>query len=133
MTEEVRPTADVGATVRRLIVSVGDLDDSLHLYVDVLGLRLAWRDGVVAQLVTVDGTDVLLHQRPPQPSSAAVAVGFQVRALDSVIDAWVRMGGGVVDEPAPQPWGELMATLQDVDGHIVCVSQRPNEQPSSPL
>ena len=125
----LRPSsAAPAARVRRVIVSVADLDASLRLYAGV-GLGTVWHDGDFAQLLGSDGTEVLLHRRMPQPTEAAVAIGFQVEGLDRAVATWIELGGSVVDDPTVQPWGEVMATLRDVDGHVVCMSQDLPAQP----
>lgn len=125
-------TASRAARVRRLIVSVADIDASLRLYAGALDLELAWRQGELAQLVTAEQIEVLLHQRVPQPTDVAVAIGFQIEGLDRVVRAWIDLGGTVIDAPAVQPWGEVMATLRDVDGHVVCVSDLVPAQHAAP-
>jgi predicted enzyme related to lactoylglutathione lyase len=111
--------------VRRLIISVSDLDRSMKLYASVLGLGVRSRGDDVAQLVTSEQVEVLMHQRPARPTDAGVAIGFEVRAIDRAVEAWTAAGGSVVDPPAEQPWGEVMATLRDLDGHLVCLSEVP--------
>jgi predicted enzyme related to lactoylglutathione lyase len=114
----------VTAAVRRLIVSVADLDAALALYRDVLGLEPTGAQGELAFLRTADGLEVMLHRRATVASPAAVAIGFLVDDLDAVVERWRSAGGGVIDPPATQPWGERMAVVQDADGHVVCISAR---------
>jgi len=104
-------------------VSVTDLPSALLLYAGVLGLREDRREPEIAFLRTGEGTQILLHERPARPSPTAVAIGFAVPDLEATVTAWVDAGGRVVDPPATQPWGERMAVVTDVDGHIVCLSQ----------
>ena len=110
------------AGLRRLIVSVESLDEALTFYRDVLGLRIERGTAEFVWLSTSDGTEIVLHQRPAQPSDAGVAVGFTVQHLASVVARWQDLGGVIIDPPEVQPWGEPMAVVRDRDGHVVCIS-----------
>jgi predicted enzyme related to lactoylglutathione lyase len=111
--------------IARLIVSVEQLDRSLVLYGDVLGLRLTRRSGEFAWLSTQEGVEVMLHERPTTASETAVSIGFVANDLDGVVARWASEGGRIIDPVALQPWGERMAVLADADGHVVCVSGTP--------
>lgn len=113
-----------GPTISRLITSVGALAPAIHFYRDLLGLELRVQQGEFAWLVTADGVEVMLHERPAVPSDTAVAVGFTVTDVARVVADWAAAGGVVVDEPSPRPWGETMAVVRDADGHLVCLSER---------
>jgi catechol 2,3-dioxygenase-like lactoylglutathione lyase family enzyme len=104
--------------VRRIIVSVADLDRALALYRDALGLAEKWRAGDV---VALGDPEVLLHRRPPTPGLAGVAAGYLVDDVDAVTAAAEKAGATVIDEPADQPWGERQAVLTDPDGHVFCL------------
>jgi predicted enzyme related to lactoylglutathione lyase len=109
-------------TLHRVIVSVSDLERALALYNGVLGCEISGRQGDMAVLHTDDRIELMLHQRPVDRGDAAVALSFGVRGLGAVVDAWVAGGGSVIDPPARQPWGEDMAVVRDVDGHVVCLN-----------
>ncbi len=111
------------ARLHRIVVSVSRLPEALALYEGVLGLAREREQPGFAWLRTADGAEVMLHERPAQPSVAAVAIGFAAPGLDALVDRWTAAGGGVIDAPALQPWGERMAVLIDADGHVVCVSE----------
>ena len=115
---------ETGASVRRLIISVEELDSALAFYADVLGLALARRSEGFASLSTADEIEVLLHERPTAPSDSSVAAAFAVDRLDDMVAEWASRGGTVIDEPAIQPWGERMAVVRDADGHVVCLCER---------
>ncbi|MFF5288235.1 VOC family protein [Paractinoplanes globisporus] len=105
--------------VRRIIVSVADLDRALALYRDALGFAETYRSG---DIVTLAGPlELMLHQRPPTPGPAAVAVSFVVDDVDAVTAAAEKAGATVLDAPADQPWGERQAVLTDPDGHVFCL------------
>jgi len=111
------------ASISRLVVSVSALGPALAFYQELLGLRLTRSAGDLAWLVTADGIEVMLHERPATPSDTAVALSFAVPDLDGTVGAWITRGGAVVDPPEERPWGERMAVVRDPDGHLVCVSQ----------
>ncbi|WP_018177635.1 VOC family protein [Jongsikchunia kroppenstedtii] len=112
------------ATVQRIIVSVTNIDAALGLYVGVLGLEIRHRSPGFAWLKTGDDVELMLHERPAVPSDTAVAVGFAISALDDKVARCVAVGGSVVDAPEKREWGERMAVIRDVDGHLVCLSER---------
>ncbi|WP_433382346.1 VOC family protein [Actinoplanes sp. CA-142083] len=104
--------------VRRIIVSVADLDRALALYRDALGLGEKYRAGDVVML---GDPEVMLHRRPPTPGLAGVAASYVVDDVDAVTAAAEKAGATVIDPPADQPWGERQAVLTDVDGHVFCL------------
>jgi catechol 2,3-dioxygenase-like lactoylglutathione lyase family enzyme len=108
--------------LRRVIVSVADLAPALGLYRDVLGFTEKYRAGEIAMLASASGDlELLLHQRPPTPGPAGVAVSYLVDDVDAVTAAAEKVGATVVDAPADQPWGERQAVLTDLDGHVFCL------------
>lgn len=112
--------------VARIIVSVEDLDRSLRLYRDALGLSEQYRQGELAMLrIGSTGPQVMLHQRPPGEGLASVAVGYTVADVDAATRAAVAAGATVVDPPADEPWGERQSVLTDLDGHVVCLVSPP--------
>ncbi|CAM3869499.1 VOC family protein [Tsukamurella ocularis] len=113
----------MAASISRLVVSVAALGRALAFYEGLLGLRLARSAGELAWLVTADGIEVMLHERPATPSDTAVALGLIVPDLDDTVGTWAARGGAVVDPPETRPWGERMAVVRDPDGHLVCLSQ----------
>ncbi|MEU4237719.1 VOC family protein [Actinoplanes sp. NPDC026619] len=108
--------------VRRIIVSVADQERALALYRDVLGLTEKYAAGDIVSLA-VPGTQIelLLHERPPTPGLAGVAVSFVVADVDAATAAAEKAGATVVDAPADQPWGERQSVLTDPDGHVICL------------
>jgi uncharacterized glyoxalase superfamily protein PhnB len=75
----------------------------------------------MAMLVTSDGIELQLHERPPTPGDAGVAISFGVDDVDAVTIAAVAAGASIIKEPADQPWGERQSVLHDVDGHVFCL------------
>ncbi|MCF0094162.1 VOC family protein [Micromonospora sp. MH99] len=108
--------------LRRIIVSVADRERALALYRDALGLTEKYGAGeMVALAVPGSGVELLLHERPPTPGLAGVAVSFLVSDVDAATAAAVEAGAQVVDAPADQPWGERQSVLTDPDGHVLCL------------
>lgn len=110
----------MSATFTRLVVSVTDLERALGFYHQLLDLP-ATRIPGFAFLETSTGVEVMLHERPAEPSDRSVAGSFRVHDVDGVVAAWAARSGVVVDEAADQPWGERMAVVRDPDGHLVCL------------
>ncbi|MFF2053996.1 VOC family protein [Leifsonia sp. NPDC058194] len=131
----------MASRIARVTVSVTDLDASLALYRDVLGLAELYTADDVAMLTTDPGdpagaapgaaetagaapgaaTQVLLHRRTPTPGDAGVAVSFGVDDVDEATVAAVAAGAVIVDPPADQPWQERQSVLRDRDGHLFCL------------
>jgi catechol 2,3-dioxygenase-like lactoylglutathione lyase family enzyme len=107
--------------VHRITVSVADLDVSLALYRDALGLRQLWRQDGLATLEAPDATQVLLHEREPAPSLAGVAASLAVDDVDEMTQAAVAAGATLLDAPEDQSWGERQSVLLDPDGHVLCL------------
>jgi len=108
--------------LQRVIVSVADLGPALGLYRDALGFTEKYRAGEIVMLGSEAGEfELLLHQRPPTPGIAGVAVSYVVDDVDAMTAAAEKAGASVVDSPADQPWGERQAVLTDVDGHVFCL------------
>lgn len=111
------------ASMRRVIISVRSLERSLPFYTDAMGLLLKERAPRLAHLAPPGGgTEVLLHERPSNPSLAGVTPGFLVEDVDSAVAAMTDAGGELVDAPADQEWGERTAVVRDPDGHLVVVA-----------
>jgi uncharacterized glyoxalase superfamily protein PhnB len=104
-----------------MTVSVSHLVRARELYEDVLGNLLKYETPGIAMLVTSDGIELQLHERPPTPGDAGVAISFGVDDVDAVTAAAVAAGASIIKEPADQPWGERQSVLHDVDGHVICL------------
>ncbi|MEU1395732.1 VOC family protein [Micromonospora zamorensis] len=108
--------------LRRIIVSVADRERALTLYRDALGLAEKYTAGdMVTLAVPGAGIELMLHERPPTPGLAGVAVSFLVSDVDATTARARKAGAQVVDAPADQPWGERQAVLTDPDGHVLCL------------
>ncbi|MFG1992392.1 VOC family protein [Actinoplanes sp. NPDC048988] len=108
--------------MRRIIVSVADRERALALYRDGLGLTEKYSTSEMVMLaVPGSDTEVLLHERPPTPGLAGVAVSFLVSDVDAATAVAEKAGAEVIDAPADQPWGERQSVLTDPDGHVLCL------------
>ena len=101
---------------------MADLEPALGLYRDALGFTEKYRADAVAVLgAGPDDLELLLHQRPPTPGQAGVAISYLVDDVDAVTAAAEKAGATVIDAPADQPWQERQAVLTDLDGHVFCL------------
>ena len=107
--------------VARLTVSVMDLGKSRSLYEEALGIPLKYEMPGMAMLVTSDGIELQLHERPPTPGDAGVAISFGVDDVDAVTERAVAAGASIIRGPQDEPWGERQSVLHDVDGHVFCL------------
>src|SRR5512138_1300510 len=83
--------------LRRIIVSVADLDRALALYRDALGLQEKYRAGDVVML---GEPELMLHRRTPTPGLYGVAMSFLVDDVDAATATAEKAGATVVDPPA---------------------------------
>jgi predicted enzyme related to lactoylglutathione lyase len=107
--------------VNRLTISVAQLTRARTLYESTLRITSKYETPGMAMLVTNDGIEIQLHERPPTPGDAGVAISFGVDDVDAMTVAAVAAGASVIKEPADQPWGERQSVLHDVDGHVFCL------------
>lgn len=117
------PDPATDTTLARVIVSVAALDHSLPFYEGVLGLQRGYALPGLVMLRTsaAPAVEVLLHERPPTPGDAGIAVSFGVPDVDLATAAAVAAGCSEIDPPADQAWGERQSVLHDPDGHVVCL------------
>lgn len=111
----------VTASISRLTISVAELDRSLPLYENVLGLTRRYALPGLVMLADGAGVEVLLHERTPTPGDASIAPSFRVDDVDAATTDALLVGATVIDEPADQAWGERQSVLHDVDGHVLCL------------
>ncbi|HWD61993.1 MAG TPA: VOC family protein [Humibacter sp.] len=107
-------------SVRRIIVSVSDLERSLTVYSGALGIPVMWSNDEVARL-DASGVEVMLHRRPPTPGEFGVSASFAVDDVDEAAAKAIAAGCATVRGAGDEPWGERQAVLHDPDGHVVCI------------
>lgn len=101
-----------------LFVPTSDLDASLALYRDGLGLTEAWREGDNTVVMALPGTDVQLMLDSHDPSAAPGPL-FIVDSVDAFHTGRPE-GLAVVDEPSEIPGG-FLATYKDPGGATIYV------------
>ena len=93
---------------------VGDIDESIRFYVDVLGLRLGWRDESMAGLLFIgNDTELVLHTDDSLPNPN---ISFQVENVEDFIDEYKEMGYKVLVEPFDIRCGRC-AVVSDLHGN----------------
>ncbi|GAB3390507.1 VOC family protein [Humibacter soli] len=107
-------------SVRRIIVSVSDLQRSLAVYSGSLSLPVTWSNDELARL-DAGGVELMLHQRQPTPGEFGVTASFAVEDVDRATAEAVAAGCSIVRGPGDEPWGERQSVLHDPDGHVVCI------------
>ncbi|MHA7986025.1 VOC family protein [Rathayibacter sp. CAU 1779] len=107
-------------SVSRIVVSVSDLERSLGVYAEALGLPVTWSNDDVAAL-DAGGVEVMLHRRQPTPGEHGIAATITVHDVDRATTAAVAAGAEVVHGPDDEPWGERQVVLHDPDGHVICL------------
>jgi predicted enzyme related to lactoylglutathione lyase len=112
---------EVSAIVTRITISVSRLTQSRTLYEIALGIPLKYEMPGMAMLVTSDGIELQLHERPPTSGDASVAVSFGVDDVDAVTTAAAGAGASIIKGPQDEPWGERQSVLHDADGHVFCL------------
>lgn len=108
-----------------MIVSVSDLDRALAFYAGVLGLPQSPAAPGFAVLTVGEpphAVELMLHERPAEPSVAGVAMSIRVADVDKITALAEQAGCRVIDAPSDQPWGERLAVLRDPDGHVICLA-----------
>ena len=85
--------------VKMVILSTDDLEDSIKLYVETLGMGLKFRDG--AHFAALDGGPVTLAlaTEVDHPIPGQVVVGIKTDDVDGAAKAVEDSGGGIVRGP----------------------------------
>jgi catechol 2,3-dioxygenase-like lactoylglutathione lyase family enzyme len=101
------------------VFEVGDIDRSLALYRDVLGLSPHWRwQSNAAGLYTESLELYLARADDPTPSRVAVFVDD----ADAALEQYRRAGAEIVEDIETKPWGLRGFTLRDPDGNLIDVA-----------
>ena len=112
-------------------VFVSDQNKALEFYRDVLGFEVKndmhlsedfrWLE------VAPPGADVSLSLASPMNSGQAggpTNIIFDTEDIDATASTLKGKGVTFVQEPAPQPWGGIMAMFSDPDGNVFSLVQR---------
>ena len=93
---------------------VGDIDEAIRFYVDVLGLRLGWRDESMAGLLFPgNDSELVLHIDDSLPNPN---ISFQVEDVDDFVEEYREKGYNVLVEPFNIRCG-MCAVLSDPYGN----------------
>ena len=102
---------------------VNDLDEAIRFYVDVLGVKLGWKDGSMAgMLFPGNDSELVLHtdENLPNPN-----VSFQVENVEVFVEEYRGKGFKVLVEPFDIRCGRC-AVLSDPYGNGVEVMDLTN-------
>jgi predicted enzyme related to lactoylglutathione lyase len=85
--------------VRMILVSTEDLDASIKLYTETLGMTLKFRDG--AHFAALDGGSVTLAlaTKVDHPIPGEVVIGIKTADVDAAAKAIDEAGGGIIKGP----------------------------------
>ena len=93
---------------------VGDIDEAIQFYLDVLGLRLGWRDESMAGLLFPgNDSELVLHIDDSLPNPN---ISFQVEDVDDFVEEYREKGYNVLVEPFNIRCG-MCAVLSDPYGN----------------
>ena len=93
---------------------VGDLDEAIQFYVDVLGLKLGWKDkSMVGMLFPGNDSELVLHTDEILPNPN---VSFQVENVEAFVDEYRGKGYNVLVDPFDIRCGRC-AVLSDPYGN----------------
>ncbi len=93
---------------------VSDIDEAIRFYVDVLGLRLGWRDESMAGLLFPgNDSELVLHINDSLPNPN---ISFQVEDVEEFVDEYREKGYMVLVEPFDIRCG-MCAVLSDPYGN----------------
>ena len=93
---------------------VGNIDEAIRFYIDVLGLRLGWRDESMAGLLFPgNDSELVLHIDDSLPNPN---ISFQVEDVDDFVEEYREKGYNVLVEPFNIRCG-MCAVLSDPYGN----------------
>ena len=117
--------ATQGTTLDTVIIFSERMEELAKFYAAVLNIGpfQAQPDHLGCQLEQVYfGFDQV--EKMGQASPAAVTLWFTVDDIQATFDRLVAMGAKVRYPPTQKPWGALLASVYDLDGNLLGLSQR---------
>lgn len=120
-----------GARVDYVILYVGDLEESIRFYRDVVGLPFKFAESGYAEFAT-EGTRFGLLERARLPDligreaaggGPASEVLFLVDDVDARSEGLRAAGVEILSGPVDRPWGHRTLHVLDPDGHVVEFAQ----------
>jgi predicted enzyme related to lactoylglutathione lyase len=117
--------AGQGASLETVIIFTAHMDELARFYQE--GLQLGAYDHLPRHMgqhlgSVYLGFDQVEGAEGGHPSGATL--WFTVDDLQDTFDRFVAMGAAVRYAPAQKPWGGLVASVYDLDGNILGLSQR---------
>jgi catechol 2,3-dioxygenase-like lactoylglutathione lyase family enzyme len=108
--------------VRQIVLSTGNLDDSIRFYTETLGFALKFRDDT--RYAALDGGSVTLALATAvdHPLPGKVLVGIKTVDVDALARA-VEEGGGEVVEGPYEDAHERRAVVYDKEGNGLVLYQ----------
>ena len=93
---------------------VGDIDEAIRFYVEIMGLKLGWRDESMAGLLFPgNDSELVLHTDDSLPNPN---ISFQVEDVEEFVDEYREKGYKVLVEPFDIRCG-MCAVLSDPYGN----------------
>ncbi|TYS14872.1 VOC family protein [Rossellomorea vietnamensis] len=113
-----------------IILYVEDLNNTIHFYRDLLGLPIKMEAGTYIELET-GGTTLSFNTREsgreitglPIPDKKrkeqTFEIGLVTKDVQEIVEQLREEGVTVLLEPAEKPWGQVVAYVEDPDGHYI--------------
>lgn len=116
-----------------VVLTVGDLEQSLSLYRDAFGLDLhvddhdgndPWTSGRHAATTWTEGEFMhfALYETKNGTTTSCAQVAFRIDDLDVAHQRAIEAGARVIHAPKDQPWGRS-ARYSDPDGNVIELTQ----------
>ncbi|MGD6805022.1 VOC family protein [Rossellomorea vietnamensis] len=113
-----------------IILYVENLTNTIHFYRDLLGLPIKMEAGTYIELET-GGTTLSFNTREsgreitglPIPDKKrkeqTFEIGLVTKDVYEIVEKLREEGVTVLLEPAEKPWGQVVAYVEDPDGHYI--------------
>lgn len=120
----------------RLVLDVGNLEQSLRFYTEILDFQVAGRhewEGYRIVVLQLGAFHLLLFEQPRtnanyQLPKAGPVIGLADAGLDDRTREFERLGVDIVAPLGPSPWGERSMMIRDPDGYLVMIQEPREEQ-----
>ncbi|RLQ93186.1 VOC family protein [Falsibacillus albus] len=112
-----------------VILYVENLEKSVYFYRDLLGLPLKMQAGTYTEFDT-GGTTLSLNTResikditgfdlPDGKVPQTLEIGFVTEDVKGTVERLRAEGTTILSEATEKPWGQLVAYVEDPDGHYI--------------
>ncbi|WP_421382829.1 VOC family protein [Bacillus salacetis] len=113
-----------------IILYVENLDKTIHFYRDLLGLSIKMEAGTYIELETgattlsfntrESGRDITGLPIPDQKrKEQTFEIGLVTEDVKGVVEKLRAEGVAILLEPTEKPWGQVVAYVEDPDGHYI--------------